>query len=74
MPITCLQCKELTRVFEFKLAGYVKARAAPFYRVSTELAAIKQVDMERAKSELEEHRLACHVAADPEDVHVAQVG
>jgi len=29
------------------------------YRVSTQLAASKNVDMERAKSDLEEHQLAC---------------
>jgi len=29
------------------------------YRVSTKLAAYKNVDMERAKNELEEHQLVC---------------
>lgn len=55
----CLHCKDLTRMFEFRLAGYVKACNAPFYAVSTELAASKLVDMERAKNDLEEHRWAC---------------
>jgi hypothetical protein len=38
---------------------YVEALSAAYYRVSTELAAHKNVDMERAKSDLEEHRLVC---------------
>jgi len=61
--MNCLQCNDLIRMFESRLAGYVNARAAPFYRVSTELAARKQVDMERARTDLEEHRLVCHFAA-----------
>ena len=50
-----------------RLAEYVKARAAHFYRISTELAARKQVDMERARTDLEEHRLACQFAPNPKD-------
>jgi len=38
---------------------YIQALSAAYYRVSTELAAYKNVDMERAKSDLEEHRLVC---------------
>ncbi|MGA2335912.1 MAG: hypothetical protein WA383_00100 [Terriglobales bacterium] len=38
---------------------YIEALSAAYYRVSTELAACKNVDMERAKSDLEEHRLLC---------------
>ena len=57
--MNCVQCDDLIQVFESRLAGYVKARAAPFYRVSTELAARKQVDMERARNDLGEHQLIC---------------
>ena len=66
--MNCLQCNDLMRVFEWRLAGYVKARAAPFYRVSTDLAARKQVDMERARTDIEEHRLACPFAPNPKDL------
>lgn len=62
--MNCLQCDHLIRTFQLRLAGYVKARAEPFYGVSTELAAKKQVDMERANTDLEEHRLICRFAAD----------
>jgi hypothetical protein len=68
--MNCLQCNDLMRVFELRLTGYVKARAAPFYRVSTELAARKQVDMMRARTDLEEHRLACHFAPNQKDLRI----
>ena len=55
----CLICKELERVFESRHSEYIEARSAPYYRVSTERAAYKNVDKERAKSDLEEHRLVC---------------
>jgi len=41
------------------LADYIKARSSASYLVSKRLAARKNVDMERAKYDLEEHRLRC---------------
>ena len=55
----CLICKNLKRAFESRRSQYIEARSAAYYRVSTELAAYKNVDMERAKSDLEEHLLVC---------------
>jgi hypothetical protein len=55
----CPICKDLERAFEAKCGEYLEARYAAYYRVSTELAASKNVDMERAKSAFEEHRLVC---------------
>ena len=60
---TCLQCTELQRVFKSANDEYRIARAASFYRVSTEIAARMQVDMERAKSALSEHVLSCTSAS-----------
>ncbi len=60
--MNCLICKNLERVVECRSSGYFEARASAYYRVSTELAAHKKVDMERAKSDLEEHRLVCIAA------------
>jgi hypothetical protein len=61
----CSVCRDLDRVFQAKLAKYVEACASPFYQVSKELAARKQVNMERAKNDLEEHLLICaNPAAD----------
>lgn len=60
----CPECKNLEEAFESRLSKYIKARSAAYYRVSTEVAAKENVDMERAKSDLEEHRLVCVSAAD----------
>ena len=59
----CLICKDLERVFEFRHNEYIEARSAAYFRVSTALAAYKNVDKERAKSDLEEHQLVCVFSA-----------
>jgi hypothetical protein len=59
----CPMCKDLERTFEARRSNYIAARSATYYRVSTELAAYKNVEMERAKSDLEEHRSVCVFAA-----------
>ena len=59
----CLICKDLERAFESRRSKYIEARSA-YFRVSTELAAYKNVDMERAKSDLEEHQLVCVSVAE----------
>ena len=51
----CLVCRGLERTFEFRRS----ACSAAFYRVSTDLAAKKNVDMERARNEMEEHHFVC---------------
>lgn len=61
--MNCLECKDLDRAFQSRLAKYIEARTAAFYRVSTELAAKKNVDMERAKTDLQEHQSACRFTA-----------
>jgi len=38
---------------------YNEARSAVYYRVSTELAAKKNVDMELIRNDLEEHQSIC---------------
>lgn len=62
--MNCLECKNLKEAFESRLSNYIEARSAAYYRVSTELAAKKNVDMERAKSEFEEHQSLCVSAAE----------
>ena len=61
--MTCLICKDLERTLDYKRSKYFEAHSAAYYQVSAELAAQKNVDMERAKSDLEEHRLTCIYAA-----------
>ena len=62
----CVKCRELRQALEFKLREYVEARSAAYYRVSTELAAHKKVDMERARNDLEEHQFVCVSAGKSE--------
>jgi len=37
----------------------MEARSSAYYRVSTQLAAKRNVDMERATYDMEEHRAVC---------------
>jgi hypothetical protein len=60
----CPECESLNQVFESKLTGYLAARSAVLYQISTEFAAKQQVDMERAKNDMEEHLSTCSFAAD----------
>ena len=57
----CLICVHLGQSFKSKLTNYCEARSAIFHQVSTELTAKTRVDMERARIDLEEHRLECPV-------------
>ena len=59
IPMDCSECKSLEETLEASLSNYKEARSAAYYRVSTELAAKKNVDMERARNDLEEHQLVC---------------
>jgi hypothetical protein len=61
--LNCLTCKDLDRAFEVSLTSYRAARSAAFYRICTEVAAKKEVDMERARTALQEHQLVCPFAA-----------
>jgi len=62
--MNCLECRDLERAFKSRLGKYIESRSAAFYRVSTELAAKKQVDMERAKTDLQEHQSICPFTAN----------
>jgi len=57
--MACLICRDLERTLDFRRSKYFEARSAAYFQVSTEFAAQKNVDMERAKSDLEEHQWAC---------------
>lgn len=59
----CSICGTLERTYEATLSEYIEARSSVRYRMSTVLAAQKNVDMERARYELEEHRRTCPLAA-----------
>lgn len=55
----CPICRNLERAFEAGLNDYIEARSSAYHRFCTRTAAYKKVDMERARYELEEHRLVC---------------
>jgi len=57
--MNCLIGKDLERALASRRGKFLEARSAAYYRVTTELAAQKNVDMERAKSDLEEHQFVC---------------
>lgn len=59
----CPICRDLERAYVARLSQYIDARSSAIYGFSTRFAAYKNVEMERAKSDLEEHRLVC-VSAD----------
>jgi hypothetical protein len=69
----CPICENLEAACESRLTEYAEARSAVYYRVSTELAAYKNVEMERAKSELEEHRLVCAVQPEGKTISEANI-
>jgi hypothetical protein len=58
----CLECKNLEETFDSRLSQYIEACSAAYYRVSTELAAKKNVGMERARNDLKEHQEICPLA------------
>jgi hypothetical protein len=68
VAMDCSLCKDFERAFESRRREYLEARSGAYYRVSTDIAANKNVDMGRAKSDLEEHRLVCVSAARGETV------
>jgi hypothetical protein len=57
--MVCFICRDLEQAFKARLSEYIAARSSAYFRVSRKLAALKNVDMERAKNDLEEHQLVC---------------
>jgi hypothetical protein len=55
----CLICRELERAYNLGLGEYIEARSSACYRITKRFAAAKNVDLERARYELEEHRVLC---------------
>jgi hypothetical protein len=61
----CLVCANMERAYLARLGEYLQARSSAGYRVSTRLAAQINVEMERARYELEEHQAVCYSALRP---------
>ena len=60
--MACVICADLERALELRRSKYMVALSSAYYRVSTQVVAHKNVDMERAKNDLEEHRVVCVAA------------
>jgi hypothetical protein len=61
----CSVCANLERAYLARLSEYVEARSSAGFHVSTRLAAQINVEMERARYELEDHHAVCTFAALP---------
>ena len=61
--MNCPTCQELERTYEAALSEYIEARSSEWCSICPGVAARKNVDMERTKSELEEHSLLCVFAS-----------
>lgn len=57
--MNCPECRGLYRIFEQKRAKYEEARSAAFFQVSTKIAVRRDVDLQRAISDLQEHQAVC---------------
>jgi hypothetical protein len=57
--MTCPICLSLERAYEMAFSNYVEARSSASFSMCPKVAAHKNVEMERTKYELEEHRLVC---------------
>ena len=60
----CPVCKRLERTFEGWNSECIRARSSLYCSVSTRFAAYDNVEMERARSELQMHRSVC-IFVDP---------
>jgi len=58
----CPICMDLKRAYEAGLSEYIGARSSVCFRACTRLAARKNVEMERARYDLEEHQSVCDSA------------
>jgi len=55
----CLLCENLQRAFEARQREYIESGSLAYYQVSKKFAAYNNVEMERARIELQEHQSAC---------------
>jgi hypothetical protein len=58
----CTVCMDLERAFESKRLECVKVLAGPYYHFSDRFIAYANVEMERARSDLDRHRSVCVLA------------
>jgi hypothetical protein len=57
--MNCPTCRDFECSYETALSEYMEARSSAWFSVSSDVAAHRNVDMERTRYDLEEHRLVC---------------
>lgn len=57
--MNCLICHDLERAYDAAFSEYIEARSSAWFSVSSDVAAHRNVDLERTRYDLEEHRLVC---------------
>jgi hypothetical protein len=60
----CVLCENLQQAFEARQREYIESGSLAYYRVSKKFAAYYNVEMERARNELQEHQAVCVSAAN----------
>ena len=60
--MNCPTCQELERTYEAAFSEYIEARSSEWFFICPGVAARKNVNIERTRYELEEHRLVCIAA------------
>ncbi len=58
----CRLCENLERALATTQTEYLEASSLAYHLVSKKFAAYKNVEMERARAELQEHRTVCPAA------------
>lgn len=61
--MNCAVCRDLELAVEARFREFEEACRAEAYRICTELAARKNVDMEQARGDLQDHQSVCTHAA-----------
>jgi hypothetical protein len=69
--MNCPTCRNLEQTYETAFGEYVEARSSELFRFSSDVAARKNVDMERTRYDLEEHSLVC-VSASGTVAHLSE--
>lgn len=69
----CLICQNLEAALAARREEFIEAGTSACDQISSRFVAYRNVEMERARAELMEHRLVCLAAAN-EDLHAAPAG
>lgn len=60
----CFLCENLERALDTARTAYIETSSLACSHISNKFAAYKNVEMERARTELAEHQLVCLAAAN----------